>query len=74
MMSMRTVVASACAVACAWAVSADTVVFKSGARLTGEVVRIVGDEITFKSDDVGEVKIASGKVATLETAKKNTVQ
>ena len=66
MMSMRTVVASACAVACAWAVSADTVVFKSGARLTGEVVRIVGDEITFKSDDVGEVKIASGKVATLE--------
>ena len=74
MMSMRTVVASACAVACAWVVSADTVVFKSGARLTGEVVRIVGDEITFKSDDVGEVKIASGKVATLETAKTNTVQ
>ena len=65
-MSMRTVAACACAVACAWAVSADTVVFKSGARLTGEVVRIVGDEITFKSDDVGEVKIASGKVATLE--------
>ena len=63
---MRTVAACACAVACAWAVSADTVVFKSGARLTGEVVRIVGDEITFKSDDVGEVKIASGKVATLE--------
>ena len=73
-MSMRTVAACACAVACAWAVSADTVVFKSGARLTGEVVRIVGDEITFKSDDVGEVKIASGKVATLETAKTNTVQ
>ncbi len=74
MMSMRNVVACACAVACAWAVWADTVVFKSGSRLTGEVVRIVGDEITFKSDDVGEVKIASGKVATLETARTNTVQ
>lgn len=73
-MSKKAVVAVACAAACAWGAWADAVVFKSGARLTGEVVRIAGDVITFKSDDVGEVKIAAGKVATLETARANTVQ
>lgn len=54
--------------------AADTIVFKSGSRLEGTVVRIVGSEITFKSDDVGEVKVAADKVATLTTAQDNVVQ
>ncbi len=59
---------------CVWTASADTIVFKSGSRLDGEVVRIVGGTITFNSPDVGEVKISQDKVASLETAKPNTVQ
>ena len=66
--------ALAMGVACACAAVADTVVFKSGSRLGGTVVRIVGDEITFKSDDVGEVKIKGDKVASIETKAPSTVQ
>ena len=62
------------AASCVWAVTADTIVFKSGSRLEGTVVRIVGGEITFNSDDVGEVKVAADKVASLTTAKASTVQ
>lgn len=73
-MSMKRTAAFALAASCALAVAADTIVFKSGSRLEGEVVRILGGEITFKSDDVGEVKIKQEKVASIETAKANTVQ
>lgn len=73
-MQMKNVAAFALAASCAWAVSADTIVFKSGSRLDGEVVRIEGGNITFKSDDVGEVKIAQDKVASIETKKNATVQ
>ena len=58
----------------ACAATADTIVFKSGSRLEGEVVRIVGGDITFKSVDVGEVKVSQDKVASLTTAKSSTVQ
>ncbi len=73
-MFMKNTAVFALAASCALVVSADTLVFKSGARLEGEVVRIVGGEITFKSDDVGEVKVKQEKVASIETAKPNTVQ
>ncbi len=73
-MFMKNAAAVALAASCVWAVSADTIVFKSGSRLDGEVVRILGGEITFKSDDVGEVKIKQEKVASIETAKPSTVQ
>jgi putative salt-induced outer membrane protein YdiY len=59
---------------CAITAFADTVEFKSGAKLTGKVVKIVGGEIVFNSDDVGEVKIKEDKVASLVTEKANTVQ
>ena len=49
-MQMKNVAAFALAASCAWAVSADTIVFKSGSRLDGEVVRIEGGNITFKSE------------------------
>ena len=73
-MMMKNAAAVALAVSCVWAVSADTLVFKSGSRLEGTVVRIAGGEITFKSDDVGEVKVKDEKVASLTTAKPSTVQ
>ena len=53
------------AATCALAGSADTLVFKSGSRLEGEVVRITGGEVTFKSDDIGEVKIKEDKLASI---------
>ena len=43
------------AAACALAAAADTLVFKSGSRLEGELVRITGGEVTFKSDDIGDI-------------------
>ena len=63
-MSNKSLVA-ALAAACALAAAADTLVFKSGSRLEGEVVRIAGDEVTFKSDDVGEVKVSADKLASI---------
>ncbi len=73
-MFCRKTAAAVLAASCVWAVAADTIVFKSGSRLEGTIVRIVGSEITFKSDDVGEVKVAADKVASLTTANASTVQ
>ena len=72
-MSNKAIMA-AFAATCALAASADTLVFKSGSRLEGTVVRIAGGEVTFKSDDVGEVKIAQDKLASIETKEAATVQ
>ena len=72
-MSNKSLVA-ALAAACALAAAADTLVFKSGSRLEGEVVRITGGEVTFKSDDVGEVKVKAEKLVSIETKKPATVQ
>ena len=68
--SMIAVLAAACALAAA----ADTLVFKSGSRLEGELVRIVGEEVTFKSEDVGEVKVKRDKLASIEAKESATVQ
>ena len=68
-MSIKTSAALLLAASCALAVSADTIVFKSGSRLEGEIVSIAGGEIKFKSDDVGELTIKDEKVASLTTTK-----
>jgi hypothetical protein len=47
--------------------SPDVVVFKNGDRLTGTVMRGVGDTIIFKSDDVGEVTVPMNKVKELRS-------
>ena len=65
---------AALAAACTLAATADTLVFKSGSRLEGEVVRITGGEVTFKSDDVGEVKVKLDKLSAIDTKKSATVQ
>ncbi len=72
-MSNKAMIA-AFAATCALAATADTLVFKSGSRLEGEVVRIVGSEVTFKSDDVGEVKVSTDKLVSIDTKKPATVQ
>ena len=72
-MSNKAMIA-AFAATCALAATADTLVFKSGSRLEGEVVRIIGSEVTFKSDDVGEVKVSTDKLASIDTKKPATVQ
>ncbi len=58
----------------AFSALADVVVFKSGSRLTGSLVHVEGGTITFKSDDIGEVKIPQDKVADLTTEKENVIQ
>ena len=68
-MSIKTSAALLLAASCALAVSADTIVFKSGSRLEGEIVSIAGGEIKFKSDDVGTLTIKDEKVASLTTTK-----
>ncbi|MGN0852692.1 MAG: YdiY family protein [Kiritimatiellia bacterium] len=73
-MFSRGTVAAVFAASCVWAVAADEVVFKSGASLKGTVVAMAGGEITFKSDDVGEVKIKQEKIAKLVTEKAAKVQ
>jgi Protein of unknown function, DUF481 len=40
----------------------DYIVFKNGDKLTGTLVRSVGTDLTFKSDNVGEVTISIDKV------------
>ena len=66
-------IALACAFAVAFAAVADTVVFKSGSRLTGTVKRIQDGTVEFASDDVGDIKIPQDKIAELSTDKANTV-
>ena len=61
------------AVAATATASADLLVFKSGARLTGKVDRIEGGEIKFTSDDVGAVSVKQDKVASLTTDANNTI-
>ena len=73
MFSKKTV-GAVLAASCVWAVAADTIVFKSGSRLEGTIIRIVGKDIMFKSDDVGEIKVDADKVASLSTEKPSTVQ
>jgi len=47
--------------------STDVVVFKNGDRLTGTVMRGVGDTVVFKSDVVGEVTVPIDKIKELRS-------
>jgi len=53
---------------------ADKVTLKSGSFLTGSVVATKSGEITFKSDDLGEVTIKIENIAKLEDAGLHEVQ
>src|SRR5579871_6538797 len=47
--------------------SNDVIVFKNGDRLTGTVLRGVGDTVIFKSDAVGEVTVPMDKIKELRS-------
>ena len=68
-----TITAVAFAAALSATVFADKVTLKSGSVLTGEAGEISGDEIAFKSDDLGDIKIKLEKIASLESAKKHVI-
>ncbi len=70
---MKRIVAGVLATGVALVAAADVVTFTSGSKLTGTLVHVEGGTITFKSDDVGEVKIPQDKVAELTTDKPNTI-
>ena len=53
---------------------ADKVYLKSGSVLTGSGAVVAGDKVKFKSDDLGDVEIASDKVAHVETAEAKQVE
>lgn len=55
------------------AASADIVHLKSGSTLSGTVAGVTSDEITFKSDDLGEVKIKRANVMRLEDAGEHVI-
>jgi len=63
-----------CCLLVAGAAFADKVTLKSGSFLTGTVVGTKSDEITFKSDDLGEIKIKVENIAKLEDAGVHEVQ
>jgi len=58
----------------AGAAFADKVTLKSGSFLTGEAGLIQDGKLTFKSDDLGEVKIDLANVKALDAAKVHRIQ
>lgn len=71
-MNIKTTVA-AFAAALAAVASADKLTLKSGSFLTGEAGEISGDEIKFKSDDLGDITVKIEKIASLESSKKHSI-
>ena len=71
---MNRLVVAAVAALVASASLADKVTLKSGSFLTGTVTGASGDEITFKSDDIGEVKIKVANIVSLVDAGEHVVR
>ena len=67
------IMAAALAAAVAAAAQADKVTLKSGSFLTGVAGEIAGDELKFKSDDLGDIKIKLANIASMESAKKHVI-
>jgi putative salt-induced outer membrane protein YdiY len=53
---------------------ADTVKLKNGDTLTGKVVTVLDGTLTFKSDSLGEVKLALAQIETLATDDPITIE
>lgn len=65
--------AAAVAATVAAIAQADKVTLKSGSFLTGTAGDIAGEELKFKSDDLGDVSIKIANIASLESAKKHVI-
>ena len=70
---MKTILVLATVLA-ASATFADKLYLKSGSFLTGEVAGATSGELTFKSDDLGEIKVPLAKIAKLENAGSHVVR
>ena len=66
-MKMKLMAATLAAAIASTAAFADKVTFKSGSYLTGKAGKVEGGDLNFVSDDLGEMKIAVDKIATLES-------
>ena len=71
---MHKLAVAAVAALVASAALADKVTLKSGSFLTGKVAGASGDEITFNSDDLGEIKIKVANIASLVDAGEHVVK
>ena len=71
---MKKLMVAAVAALMASATFADKVTLKSGSFLTGTVTGASGDEITFNSDDLGEVKIKVANIVSLVDAGEHVVR
>ena len=71
---MRKLMVAAVVALMASATFADKVTLKSGSFLTGTVAGASGDEITFNSDDLGEVKIKVANIVSLVDAGEHVVR
>jgi hypothetical protein len=45
----------------------DTIIFTNGDQLTGTVLRVIGDNLTFKSDMAGEITVPLAKIKQLRS-------
>ena len=71
---MKKLMVAAVAALVVSATFADKVTLKSGSFLTGTVAGASGDEITFNSDDLGEVKIKVANIVSLVDAGEHVVR
>lgn len=62
------------AFAVAGALYADKVTLKSGSFLTGKAGQVQNGELSFTSDDLGDVKIKLANIASLDVSKENVIQ
>lgn len=60
--------------AAAGAAFADKVTLKSGSYLTGKAGQVQNGELSFASDDLGDVRIKLANIASLDVARENVVQ
>lgn len=70
---MKSMLIAAAAAAATLAVQADKVTLKSGSFLTGEAGEISGEELKFKSDDLGDISIKIANIASFESDRKHTI-
>lgn len=56
------------------AVFADKVTLKSGSFLTGKAGQLMKDELSFASDDLGDIKIKIANIAAIDVVGENVVQ
>ena len=71
---MKYATLAAVAAMAAMATYADKVTLKSGSFLTGEAGLIQNGALNFKSEDIGDIKIAIGKIASLDVEKASVIQ